>query len=500
MGHLELRLLVVGIVGIFSSISQASSNRLSAEQSAALATKVDPWVVKTGANGATTEAIVLMTNQADLTGAARLSSKTEKGAHVFQKLTEAARSQRPLLSLLESLGVEHRSFWIVNGVWVRTNLKTFATIATRSDVAHVYANPEVPLARPSGENVAPDSPNSIEWNVSQVHAPDVWAQGFTGQGVVLAGGDTGVQWNHPALIGHYRGWDGAVADHNYNWHDAIHSGGGACGPDSPFPCDDYFIAHGTHTMGTMVGDDGGSNQVGVAPGAQWIACRNMDQGNGTPARYTECFEFFIAPTDLSGQNPDPTKAPNAINNSWGCPTSEGCVDPTVLQSVVENTRAAGIVVVVSAGNAGSGCSSVNDVPAIYQASFSVGATDRNDNIAGFSSRGPVLFDGSGRMKPDISAPGVGVRSSLRTNTYGSLDGTSMAGPHVVGVIGLILSAAPDLIGNTDCLQWLLEATAVPRTTTQTCGGIGGDQIPNNTYGYGRVDALQALALVDYCRG
>ena len=140
-------------------------------------------------------------------------------------------------------------------------------------------------------------------------------------------------------------------NHNYNWHDSIHSGGGSCGADSPAPCDDF--GHGTHTMGTMVGDDGGTNKIGVAPRRKWIGCRNMDQGVGTPATYTECFQWFIAPTDLPNQNPDPSKAPHVINNSWGCPPSEGCTDPTVLQTVVENTRAAGIEVVVSAGNAGS---------------------------------------------------------------------------------------------------------------------------------------------------
>jgi len=338
-----------------------------------------------------------------------------------------------------------------------------------------------------------NGPDSIEWNVIQIGAVDVWTQGFFGQGIVVGGEDTGYQWDHPALINHYRGWDGAAATHDYNWHDSIHSGGGVCGADSPFPCDDY--GHGTHTMGTMVGDDGANNQIGVAPGATWIGCRNMDRGNGTPATYTECFQWFIAPTDLSGQNPDPTMAPHVINNSWGCPPSEGCTDPNVLRDVVEATRAAGIVVVVSAGNSGSSCSSVTDPAAIYEASFSVGATSSSDTIAGFSSRGPVIIDGSNRLKPDISAPGVGVRSSVPRNSYGSLSGTSMAGPHVVGAVALILSAAPQLIGLPDDIQNLLEMTALPRTTTQSCGGISGDQVPNNTYGWGRVDAFAAyLAL------
>ena len=148
------------------------------------------------------------------------------------------------------------------------------------------------------------------------------APGYTGQGAVIAGQDTGYQWDHPALKDQYRGWNGSAADHNYNWHDAIHATGSSCGADSPCPCDDND--HGTHTMGTMVGDDGGANQIGMAPGARWIGCRNMNAGVGTPTTYIECFEWFIAPTDLAGQNPNPAMAPDVINNSWGCPESEGC--------------------------------------------------------------------------------------------------------------------------------------------------------------------------------
>ena len=158
---------------------------------------------------------------------------------------------------------------------------------------------------------------------------------------------------------HYRGWDGANANHNQNWHDSIHdSVGNPCGNDSPEPCDDFF--HGTHTIATAVGDDGGTNQVGMAPGAQWIGCRNMDEGNGTPARYIECMEFFIAPYPL-GCTPnegDPAKAPDITNNSWGCPPSEGCAVNT-LQAAVEAQGAAGIQMVVSAGNSGPGCSTVS---------------------------------------------------------------------------------------------------------------------------------------------
>jgi serine protease AprX len=456
------------------------------------AAKVDPWVLRTAQQG-TTEFLVFLRQQAEVSVAAELPTK-EKGQFVVDALTSMARvSQGPILARLAELGVEHRPYWIANMVWVRGGIDVVRAMAEREDVLKVFANPKVKqLLRPRRDEVTPPgSPDTVEWNITKVRAPDVWALGYNGQGAVTSGGDTGVQWDHPALKSHYRGWNGSTADHNYNWHDSIHdSTGNPCGNDSQVPCDDY--GHGTHTMGTMVGDDGAGNQVGMAPGAKWIACRNMDQGAGTPARYTECFQFFIAPTDLSGNNPDPTKAPHVINNSWGCTTGEGCTDPTILQTIVENTTAAGIVVVVSAGNSGSDCSTVTDPPAIYEASLTVGATDSSDDIAGFSSRGPVTVDGSGRLKPDVSAPGVSVRSCVPPNSWATWDGTSMAGPHVAGEVALLLSAAPSLKGQVEAVKTVVTQSAVPETSSQTCGGVPGSQIPNNTFGWGRIDAYQAV--------
>ncbi len=184
--------------------------------------KVDPWVTQTAVAG-DTEFLVYLTTQADLSAAGSLFTKLEKGRFVYQTLVSTAeRTQKGLIAELVSLGVEYRPYWIANMVWVRGSLSTVQLLAARPDVAHVYANPSVTLDAPTVEASADAQPNAIEWNISLVKAPQVWDLGYTGQGVVIGGQDTGYQWDHPALINQYRGWNGSSADHDYSWHDAIH--------------------------------------------------------------------------------------------------------------------------------------------------------------------------------------------------------------------------------------------------------------------------------------
>ena len=464
--------------------------------------KVDDWVLEEAGAADEVEFLVVLKDQADLGRISDRLSKAEKGAAVYDSLTDVAlRSQASLIPDLKAAGADYRPFWISNMIWVRGDRTLVESLAGRPDVAHIAANPAVKLDLLPVQATAYSSAqgSAEEWNnIAKVQAPNVWAEGIDGSGVVIGGQDTGYDWQHPALMNQYRGWDGQSASHTYNWYDAIHEDnpntlpGNPCGFDSPQPCDDQ--GHGTHTMGTMVGQDGAENQIGMAPGAQWIACRNMEQGWGTPATYAECYQWFVAPYPQDGDpfsDGDPTKAPLVINNSWSCPAGEGCVDPEVLRDVVNNVRAAGILTVHSAGNSGLTCGTIDEPAAMYDASFSVGATNSSDVIADFSSRGPSLQDDVPITKPEISAPGVYVRSSIPGDAYGIKSGTSMAAPHVAGLAALLISARPDLAGKVDLLETLIQNSAMHLVTDQGCGDDGPQSVPNNVYGWGRIDAYSA---------
>jgi subtilisin family serine protease len=446
---------------------------------------IAPRVLETIAREGAADAIVIFAEQADLHGARGLGTKEARGRFVHEALASTARrAQAGLRGRLDARGIPYRAHYLGDLIRVRVDASLLAEIAARPEVERIDADPKIAL-EVEGAVGGIEATDGIEWGVDRVGAPTLWGMGYTGQGVVVASADTGVEWTHPALKPHYRGWNGVTASHDRNWHDAI--------APNAVPLDDHN--HGTHTTGTMVGDDGGVNRIGVAPGAQWIACRNMDHGVGTPGRYIECFEFFLAPYPFGGDpaiDGDPSLAPDIINNSWACPPSEGC-NPDTLEGIVEALRAAGILVVASAGNSGPGCESVAYAPAIYDSSFSVGATDVTDAIAVFSSRGPVTVDGSLRPKPDLAAPGVAVRSSIRGDTYASYQGTSMAGPHVAGAAALLLSAVPALAGRPDRLEAILLAGARPKVAPVACGPEAIGAVPNDTYGSGIVEAAASLA-------
>jgi serine protease AprX len=475
---------------------------------AASAGKVNPDLAQAARTQGRVEALIVLADQAR-PAVAPLSPDADykqRRRALVQSLRARADSQQLSLRIwLESRGIAYRAFWIANMVQATLSADELAALAARPEVARLETNPSIAAKLPQPDRAStsderPEATLAVEWGVAKIRAPEVWATGITGQGVVIGGADTGYRWAHPALQPHYRGWSGTTADHNYHWHDAIHADNSQCPADSPAPCDDS--GHGTHTAGTFAGGDGGSNQIGVAPGAKWIGCRNMNAGNGTPATYIECMQWMMAPTDLAGNDPEPDLAPDIISNSWTCPASEGCTVGNELVQAVDHLTEAGILFVAAAGNSGPSCNTIRDAPAIYTSSLTVGATDVNDRLASYSSRGPVnvarrvsrVYAG----KVDISAPGSNVRSAYSATGYSSLNGTSMATPHVAGAAALVMSAAPWLKGQPALVMRLLRQTAqregVANTSSQTnqvCGEWSAASWPNPMIGWGRLDAYAA---------
>jgi hypothetical protein len=430
---------------------------------------------------------IWMVEQADVSAAYQLQTKLEKGQYVFDTLQATAETtQRELRSYLDAQGVEYRPFYVANTIAVFDGSENLLMdIAARPDVDRIVPNRQFQLDEPMIDREAPAGTAAVEPNISFIRAPDVWAMGITGQGTVMAGGDTGMQWDHPALINHYRGWDGVNADHNYNWWDAT-------GTYPNVPGDGH--GHGTHISGTMVGDDGGTNQIGVAPGAQVIHCKNMtNTGSGSDLTFTTCFEFVLAPWDLSGQNPMPSLAPDAMNNSWGYfGGGQG-----QFAAIIQNLHAAGILVEVSAGNEGSSCGTLRS-PGDYDFVLTTGSVGHAvgtlpGTLTGFSSRGPSSLYPNAYI-PTIMAPGENIRSSIPGGGYqGGWSGTSMSGPHATALVGLMWSANPGLTGMVEETMQIIIDTAVPLTGVSG-SNCGGDYTtgPNNDWGFGTIDALAAV--------
>ena len=430
-----------------------------------------------------------------------------RGQLIYQRLTNhAMQSQASILAWLDRKGIDYRAFYLINMIEVEGDAELADALRRHPDVHRLLPDPVIDArlrveAPPSWvtflDEQAVQATAVPPYGLTYTNADDVWALGYTGQNIVIANQDTGVDWAHNALKPNYRGWrsDTQSVDHVYNWFDAWGTTGrpATCSADPQVPCDDH--GHGTHTVGTLMGDatvDGGT-RIGMAPDATWIGCRNMRNGIGTPASYTACFQFFLAPYPQDGDpfiDGRPDQAPHIISNSWSCPPSEGC-DVDSLRRMVETVRAAGQWVIAAAGNEGSGCSTVLHPISIHDATTSIGAHDNSGSIAGFSSRGPVTADGSGRLKPDLSAPGVSVYSTRPNNQYGNASGTSMATPHVAGAAALLWSAVPSLIGDVDRSEQILLKSATP-VPVSSCSGGSEPVSPNNVYGHGRLDILAAV--------
>ena len=413
--------------------------------------------------------------KAGLAAASQVDGWAALGAAVNRALQRTAdASQVGARRVLTAAGASFQPFYIVNAIYVRSGEASLAAELARDPQVTRIRLPRTYELDPvtAGDDFGIDA---VEWGVSAINADDVWSTyGVSGEGIVVANIDTGVQFDHPALVGKYRGnLGGGSFDHNYNWYDPSN----VCGNPSVAPCDNN--AHGTHTMGTMVGDDGASNQIGVARGARWIAAKGCETNSCSDAALLAAGQWILAPTDLAGTNPRPDLRPNIVNNSWG----GGGGDPWYSE-VVDAWTAAGIFPAFSTGNDGPGCGTAGS-PGDYVTSYASGAFDINGIISGFSSRGPGP---AGLTKPNLAAPGVDIRSSVPGGGYAAFNGTSMASPHTAGTVALIWSAVPSLVGDIDATTALLDGTAVDVDST----GCGGTVADNNTFGEGKLDAFAAV--------
>ncbi|WP_203864314.1 S8 family serine peptidase [Plantactinospora endophytica] len=422
---------------------------------------------------------VVLKEQVDLTGVATgqtgPAGREARGREVYRRLVETAdRSQADLRRDLDRLRLDHTPYYLVNAVEVEGGSAVRAWLSRRADVDRVLVSQRLRPLPAGGSPTRGDqpAPTAPIWSLRTIGADRVWSQlGVDGSGVVVGGSDSGVDGRHPALSAGFRGGDDS-------WYDPWNG--------SRSPTD--LGGHGTHTLATAVGDQ----QVGVAPGAQWVGCVNLDRNLGNPARYLDCLQFMLAPFP-PGADPftagRPERAPQVLTNSWSCPAIEGCARDT-LQPATSAFAAAGVFFVAAAGNTGSFCGSVDDPPAPYPDVLTVGAVDRQRRVTPFSSRGPTP---GGLTKPDLVAPGEEVLSALPGGGYGTLSGTSMATPHLAGVVALMWSANPALVGDLETTRRILLDTATPaeptfrsRQSADTCGSEG------NITGAGLVDAYAAV--------
>lgn len=469
----------------------------------------------------TTRFFVYLHEQPDVTELETMvfASQISQRTALLQSLRATAIEQQAALRSLLDLRLQeatvtaYQPFFLVNAIVVEGGLNVVNELAQRSDVARLVANypllsdatfnasanvqsgavPQAEDARPpSATEITASADEAVNWNIALVRADEVWRDfGVRGEGAVVASFDTGVYFEHPALVEQYRGNLGnGNFNHNYNWFepDGNLYANGDLGPSvsqEPEACS----SHGTHTVGTMLGDGGTErSQVGLAPAATWIAlpgiCWNtMGGGLQDDIGGLKAFQWILCPTDLTGdlESADCSKAPDVVNNSWG--SANPAAD--TFRPIIRMLRAANIAPVFAAGNPFAGDGSIG-TPANAPEAITVGATDQYDSVAYFSGRGPSYYPGE--QKPELSAPGVDVYSAVGISGYDSASGTSMAAPHVTGLIALMVSA--DLKDGVRDLTVDEIETFMIRTAVDL--GVAG---PDNSFGYGRIDAYEAVNAV-----
>lgn len=475
------------VTGLFGSIANTPV-AVAATGESTPADKIEATLLDKFNQEGTTDFIVRFNEQADLSPAYQMGWAA-RGEFVYNTLQDtAARTQARAKGMLDAANLEYQTFVAGNDLYVKSGtLEVASALAGLDEVYFIratrtyYIDPvviESPLAnvRWSGDllalhlNADVGNPDALAWGITDTKADQFWtAFGVQGDAIKVANIDTGVQWDHDALDQAY-GCPGTPGDASC-WSDPSNICGGT-------PCDNN--GHGTHTMGSMVADDDPTltYQAGMAPNATWIACKGCETNSCSDFALNACADWILAPGGDTNNRPD------VVNNSWG-----GGGGDNWYQAKVQAWVAAGTFPAFSAGNAGSSCNTLGS-PGDYQESFGSAAHDVGRNIASFSSRGPSAFGHDPYTKPNISAPGVSVCSTVPTDSWScGYSGTSMASPHSAGAVALLWSCNPSLVGQIDATFQLLQNAA----NTPPAGSCGAppDGEGNYTYGYGYLDVLAA---------
>ncbi len=469
-----------------SSTPQATSQQNTSPDASS---KIENDVLSAISADGSADFILRFTEQADLSPAYSMDWNA-RGEFVYNTLREtAAISQAHAKAILDTEGLKYQTFIAGNDLYVYAGtLPTVNAMVSLPEVSSIrsartysidpyveassFSNLTWPgdlLSRNALTTVVAAPQATVDWGITDTKAPTFWSTfGVKGDGIVVASIDSGVQWNHPALINQFK----CPGDPTNSacWYDPSN----ICG--SSGACDN--LGHGTHTMGTMVAKDDSSLSyiAGMAPNAKWIACKGCESNDCSSSALLACADWILAPGGSTANRP------NIVNNSWG-----GGGGDTWYQADVQAWQAAGIFPAFSAGNAGPGCQTLGS-PGDYPESFASAAHDINRAIAYFSSKGPSKVPNNTYTKPNISAPGVSICSTVPINGWScGYNGTSMASPHTAGAVALLWSCDPYLIGNIDATFQLLQNN----TDASSASSCGTPPVGNYIFGYGYLDVLKA---------
>lgn len=385
------------------------------------------------------------------------NSSAEVRRSLHANFAASSKEFRDFLSRMANTGKVNlvSELWAANAVIVDADNDLLGEMANVSDIAHLSLDRVIPLEKlpqNSGKEIMEEG---YTYGLKTLGIDKIRASyGLSGKGVVVGILDSGIDAEHVDLAGKVKLWKDFAGD-------------------SSTPLDK--VAHGTHCAGTIAGGDASGKQIGVAPGAQLIVGRIFgDTGSASLSGILQAMNWISDPDG----DPNTNDAPRLISNSWG--GRQGSMESEKsMWNLVQTWRSLNIVPVFAAGNDGPWPKTVG-TPGGYPHSYAVGATDSRDQAARFSSRGPITWDGKDYIKPDISAPGVDIYSTVPGGKYRKMSGTSMACPHISGVIALMLEANPAL--TVQKVEELLNTTAIDL----------GEEGKDSVFGYGRADAFAVI--------